>query len=126
VEGSLKARLVAALEELRSAMSAQAVEDSEIREGQGVIEFIAPRSAKMGLLSKDIEKALQVVFGRPMRTKVTITEEAAPATPPAAKPEGPAGSDEAMRRAMEHPDVQRFQELFPGSQVREVRDLKEQ
>lgn len=123
--GDLKARLIEALEELRSGMSAHAVEASEIREGQGVIEFIGPRSAKLGLMSKDIDKALEKVFGRPVRAKITINENAAPAAQPPAREHGPAGDDEAMRRALAHPDVQRFQELFPGSQVREVRDLKE-
>jgi hypothetical protein len=33
--------------------------------------------------------------------------------------------DEAARRALEHPEVKRFQETFPGSQVRAVRNLKE-
>lgn len=121
----LKARLIEVLEELRSAQSAHAVEASEIREGQGLIEFIGPRSAKLGLMSKDIDKALEKVFGRPVRAKITITEDAVPAAPSPAREQGPAGDDEAMRRALAHPDVQRFQELFPGSQVREVRDLKE-
>jgi hypothetical protein len=30
-----------------------------------------------------------------------------------------------MRRALDNPEVQRAQELFPGSTVRSVRDLKE-
>jgi hypothetical protein len=29
------------------------------------------------------------------------------------------------RRALAHPEVQRFQELFPNSHVRQVRDLKD-
>jgi hypothetical protein len=41
----------------------------------------------------------------------------APATPPA--------QDEIAARALAHPEVQKFQELFPGSQVRKVRDLRE-
>ena len=123
--GDLKSRLVAALEELRAAMSAHAVEASELREGPGLVEFIGPRSAKLGLMSKDIDKALEKVYGRPIRAKITITEDAAPAATSPAREQGPAGGEEAMRRALAHPDVQRFQELFPGSQVREVRDLKE-
>ena len=123
--GDLKSRLVAALEELRAAMSAHAVEASELRESPGLVEFIGPRSAKLGLMSKDIDKALEKVYGRPIRAKITITEDAAPAAASPAREQGPAGGEEAMRRALAHPDVQRFQELFPGSQVREVRDLKE-
>jgi hypothetical protein len=33
--------------------------------------------------------------------------------------------DEAAGRALEHPAVKRFQELFPQSQVREIRNLRE-
>jgi hypothetical protein len=37
----------------------------------------------------------------------------------------PAKTDEASERALAHPEVKRFQELFPESQVRAVRNLKE-
>jgi len=33
--------------------------------------------------------------------------------------------DEVATRALEHPEVKRFQELFPDSQVRTVRNLKD-
>jgi len=36
-----------------------------------------------------------------------------------------AGEDEVSQRALAHPEVRRFQELFPGAQVRAVRNLKE-
>ncbi|WP_321475125.1 DNA polymerase III subunit gamma/tau [uncultured Paludibaculum sp.] len=122
--GSTKEKLVAALQEMRSAMSVQAVEDSQLIEGQSVVEFLAPRSAKLGLMAKDVEKALAQVLGRAVRVKITI-DEAAVAAAPEKKPQTAQGEDEATERAMAHPDVQRFQEIFPGSQVRGVRDLKE-
>ncbi len=124
---SLKSRLVAALEEMSSGMSAHAVEESEIIEGQGTVEFIAPRAAKLGLMAKDVEKALLKVLGRAVRTKITINEATASAPAPSSRASQPAapGDDEATRRALAHPDVQRFQNLFPGSHVRDVRDLKE-
>ena len=37
----------------------------------------------------------------------------------------PVKADEAAERALAHPEVKRFQELFPESQVRQVRNLKE-
>lgn len=122
--GSTKEKLVAALLELRSAMSAQAVEDSQLIEGQGVVEFIAPRSAKLGLMAKDVDKALATILGRAVRVKITI-DEAAVAAAPEKKQHSAEAEDEAVQRAMAHPDVQRFQEMFPGSQVRDIRDLKE-
>lgn len=121
--GSTKEKLAEALREARALMSAQAVEDSQLLETQGTVEFLAPRSAKLGLMSKDVEKALAQVLGRPVRIKITIDESAAP--PPPEPKAASAAEDEATERALAHPDVQRFQEMFPGSQVRGVRDLKE-
>ncbi|MBN9664125.1 MAG: DNA polymerase III subunit gamma/tau [Acidobacteria bacterium] len=122
--GSTKEKLIAALHEMRSAMSVQAVEDSQLIESQGTVEFLAPRSAKLGLMAKDVEKALAQILGRAVRVKITIDETAVVAAPEK-KPQTSEAEDEASLRAMAHPDVQRFQEIFPGSQVRGVRDLKE-
>ena len=33
--------------------------------------------------------------------------------------------DDVLERALAHPEVQRFQEIFPDAQVRAVRNLKE-
>lgn len=122
--GSTKEKLIATLQEMRSAMSVQAVEDSQLVESQGTVEFLAPRSAKLGLMAKDVEKALAQILGRAVRVKITIDETAVVAAPEK-KPQTSEAEDEASQRAMAHPDVQRFQEIFPGSQVRGVRDLKE-
>ena len=105
-------------------MSVQAVEDSQLIEGQGGVEFIATRAAKMGLMSKDVDKALSKLMGRVVKPKITINEEAAPAAPARAAEESQ-GAEEARERALAHPDVQKFQQMFPDSQVRGVRDLKE-
>jgi hypothetical protein len=65
---------------------------------------------------------VRAVAGRPV--KVTIkagdTVQQAPVTPAAPKKE-----DEVTSRALAHPEVRRFQEMFPDSQVRTVRNLKE-
>jgi hypothetical protein len=44
-----------------------------------------------------------------------------------AKPQAqpPAAADEATGRALENPEVQRFREVFPGAEVRVVRNLKD-
>jgi hypothetical protein len=47
------------------------------------------------------------------------------ASPVEKKPKVSAGEEEVSQRALSHPDVQRFQELFPDAQVRAVRNLKE-
>jgi len=42
----------------------------------------------------------------------------------AAKPDDPKKADDVSERALAHPEVQRFRELF-GGEVRTVRNLKE-
>ena len=59
--------------------------------------------------------------GRQVRVVVKVGEGAA--TPVAAPKAAPV--DEVSTRALEHPEVKRFQEMFPDSQVRAVRNLKE-
>jgi hypothetical protein len=60
--------------------------------------------------------------------KVTIkVGETLPEPESAAAPARPSApdTDEVAARALEHPEVKRFQELFPDSQVRTVRNLKD-
>lgn len=120
--GELKQRLIAELEAMNSRFSLDAVRQSEIVEGPGVVEFIAPGDLALSLRAPDVEKALQVAAGRAVRTKITLTE--APSAP-APSPSSSQSSEEAEQRALAHPDVQKFRELFPGSRVRDVRNLKE-
>ena len=60
------------------------------------------------------------VAGRAVKITLKVGE-AAPVAKVAAEPP----KDEAAARALAHPEVKRFQELFPESQVRAVRNLKE-
>jgi hypothetical protein len=62
------------------------------------------------------------IVGRP--AKVTIKAGEAQVAPVQAAA-GTAVVDATAERALAHPEVQRFQEMFPGSQVRTVRNLKE-
>ncbi|MEJ5369906.1 MAG: DNA polymerase III subunit gamma/tau [Bryobacteraceae bacterium] len=121
--GSLKTRLVAALQAMGAGFSAHAVEESEIRESAGTVEFIAPRASLLSLKSPDVGRALEQVLGRKVRVVLTAgngnPEDSAPA------PAASAAADAAAARALDHPAVKRFRELFPDSQVREVRNLRE-
>jgi len=49
--------------------------------------------------------------------------DAGPAEP-RPQPAPQAAGDEATRRALAHPEVQRFREVFPGAEVRVVRNHK--
>ena len=129
VAGTARERLLAYLRENNITMVADAVEDSQLRESPAEWQFTA--SKVYGLAFKDaaLKAAVEKVAGRPMRISF-VPNEGAPSgstAAAAAKPKtaAPAGEDEATRRALDHPDVKSFQEQFPGSQVRTVRNLKE-
>jgi hypothetical protein len=70
-----------------------------------------------------LDATVKRLAGRPVRIAIKIGEvNAAPA--PQSQPRSAQGDAEATERALSHPEVKRFQELFPG-QVRTVRNLKE-
>ncbi len=119
--GTARERLLAYLRENNITMVADAVEDSQLRESPAEWQFTA--SKVYGLAFKDaaLKAAVEKVAGRPMRISFVPNEGAATTM----KAVAPAGEDEATRRALDHPEVKSFQEQFPGSQVRTVRNLKE-
>jgi DNA polymerase-3 subunit gamma/tau len=119
---SLRDKLVALLEQRVARMALGAVRNSEIVESPGMVEFITSKSQAMGLRGADFEKLVAQAAGRPVKMKLTLVETAAaPAAPSSAADE----TNEATERAMADPAVRKYQELFPGSKVRGVRDLKE-
>ena len=68
---------------------------------------------------------MEKVAGRAVRIAFVPSESPA-APPPPAKADAPVtGDDAATKRALENPEVKSFQEQFPGSQIRTVRNLKE-
>ena len=104
--------------------SADAVQHSEIRLQGSELLIRAPKP--MILLVKDpaVERIAAQVIQKPVRVRVEAGENVAPA--PVAFVEKPAGEEsEVRRRALSHPGVKRFQEVFPGAQVRTVRNLNE-
>jgi hypothetical protein len=121
-EGTLKDRLVALLRGQKKTFTADAVEHAEVVESGGTIEFRVSRQHMLSLRGPEIGQSLEGILGRQVKVKVTVTETAAPAPAAEARPQG---DEETMKRALEHPEVKKAQELFPGSAVRSVRDLKE-
>jgi DNA polymerase-3 subunit gamma/tau len=118
--GSWRDRLHAALVELGMQFTADAVEHSEVTEARGELHFVAPEEFAVSLNEKDILKAVQRVTGRAMRIKVQLGTPAVTSVPKLEQPQ-----DDASERALSHPEVRRFQEVFPDAQVRVVRNLKE-
>ena len=117
--GDLRSRLHAALIEAKLTHVADAVEHSALAESPTELVFTAPKMYQMFLKQAEFGPVAQRVAGRPVRVTVKIGE---PVPAPAA---APAREDEAAGRALSHPEVKRFQEVFPDSQVRAVRNLKE-
>jgi DNA polymerase-3 subunit gamma/tau len=120
VNGEWRDRLHSSLLELGMQFTADAVEHSEVTEANGELRFVAPEEFALALNEKDIVKAVQKIAGRPMRVKITLGSPASNIAP-IAKPQ----QDDVSARALTHPEVRRFQEMFPDAQVRVVRNLKE-
>ena len=118
--GSWKERLHSRLVEMGMQFTADAVEHSQIAESNGELQFTTPEEFKLALNEKDMLKVVQKVAGRPMRIKITLGAPNVSETPKAKPPQ-----DDVSERALAHPEVRRFQEMFPDAQVRVVRNLKE-
>lgn len=84
------------------------------------MQFTTPDEFRLAMNEKDILKAVQKIAGKPMRIKVKFGGLETAAPPALSQP-----PDDANERALAHPEVRRFQEIFPDAQVRVVRNLKE-
>jgi DNA polymerase-3 subunit gamma/tau len=118
----LKSALYQALSDLGCNFTADAVEASEITEANGELAFVTPVEFKLAMSDADLKKAALQALGKAYRIKVTAGKpvNAAPVAAKTAPVE-----DEATQRAMADPAIQSFREAFPGSEVRQVRNLKE-
>jgi DNA polymerase-3 subunit gamma/tau len=119
--GDLRTRIHSALLEAGQNFTADAVEQSEIQERGGEIVFLSPKEFSLTLKSAGLDAFLKQMLGRPVKVTVETGKPAAAAAPAARAPEPGA----AAARALAHPEVRRFRELFPDAEVRAVRDLKE-
>jgi DNA polymerase-3 subunit gamma/tau len=121
VTGDFRARLLATLQESKLTHVADAVGRSEVAETPAEITFTAPKMYQMFLKGSEFEAAVRRVAGRTVRITLKVGEAASVPKKAAEPPK----ADEAAERALAHPEVKRIQELFPESQVRQVRNLKE-
>jgi DNA polymerase-3 subunit gamma/tau len=121
--GPWRDRLHTALLELGMQFTADAVEHSQVTESNGELQFVTPEEFSLAMNEKDILKVVQKITGRPMRIKIALGKPDAVAVPGLLQRDKP--KDDVSERALAHPEVRRFQELFPDAQVRVVRNLKE-
>ncbi|HLH42203.1 MAG TPA: DNA polymerase III subunit gamma/tau [Bryobacteraceae bacterium] len=121
--GDFRTRLRNVLLQSRRANLADAIEHSAVSESAHEVVFAVPKMYQIYLKGSEFEAAVQQAAGRPVRIAVKVDDSAPQPAP--ASPAAPAAQDEVAARALAHPEVQKFQELFPGSQVRKIRDLRE-
>ena len=121
--GDLRQRLHSAAVELGMPFTADALEHSQVIEKNTELQFITTSEFKLSMDPKELQKAVQQVLGRQMKITVTVGEPEIPAG--AVAPRAAADENDATERALAHPEVKRFREMFPDAQVRTVRNLKE-
>jgi DNA polymerase III subunit gamma/tau len=122
--GDLAKDLHDALYKARLNTSADAVQHSELRLDGGDLVIRAPKSLTLALKDANVQRIASDIVGKPVRVRIEVGEGVKAASAPLSEP--PAiGQTEFRERALSHPGVKRFQELFPGAQVRTVRNLNE-
>ena len=121
--GDLRQDLHAALAKEGLNFSADAVLQADVSLQGTEVLIRAAKTLSFALKDPAIQRAAARVVGKPVRIKFEVGESSKAAEP---TPTRPAGGDLELRaRALSHPGVKRFQELFPDAQVRTVRNLNE-
>ena len=83
-----------------------------------------PKRFQLDLGREEISTALKKLGLASQRFKIVIGEPTPVERPAAPAAPAPAAADEATERALSHPEVQKFRDMF-GGEVRTVRNLKE-
>jgi DNA polymerase III subunit gamma/tau len=125
--GDIRQDLLDAFRKAGLSTSADALQVSEVRLQGNDLLIQTPKHFAFTLGEAVVQRVASEVIRKPIRVRVEIIDNAtttpAPA-PSASEMPGPEESD-VRQRALSHPEVKRFQELFPGAQVRTVRNLNE-
>jgi len=119
-----RGKLYGAMVEAGLQFSADAIAQADVVLVNNELLITAPKTYQLDLGREEIMTALKQVGQPALRFKVVFGDvKAAPA--PVQKPASQAAQeDEVTGRALAHPEVQKFRELF-GGEVRTVRNLKE-
>lgn len=121
--GDLKNDLSGALAAAGLDFSADALRQSELTLQGNDLSIKAARTFAMALKDPGVAKTATAFLGRPIRIKIEASDEMSAVAP---EPAAPALEQSSFsERALAHPGVKKFQELFPDAQVRKVRNLNE-
>jgi hypothetical protein len=121
--GDLRQDLHAALSKEGLTFSADAILQADVSTQGSELLVRGAKTLSIALRDPAIQRVASQVLGKPVRVKFEVGESSKAAAPVVARS---AGDDPDLRaRALSHPGVKRFQELFPDAQVRTVRNLNE-
>jgi len=124
-DGDLKQRFYDALSSAGLQFSADALMQCEVELKGGELVLKGPKGSLFSLRDPKVQTVGAQVAGKPVKVRFEAGEAAA-SSGIVTKSTNGKDSDSALReRALEHPGVKRFQELFPDAQVRTVRNLNE-
>jgi DNA polymerase-3 subunit gamma/tau len=122
--GDFKQTLYEALCKTGLNFTADAVQRSEVSLEGAELLIRAPKTMLLALKDPSLQRIASELLAKSVRVRVEAGENLSSA--PVATPFADSGSDASLReRALSHPGVKRFQELFPDAQVRTVRNLNE-
>jgi hypothetical protein len=125
--GDARERLHSYLHEKGLTHLADAVENARITVTGSDLQVVSAKSYALYFRDRGFEEAVRECLGRPLRVRFEIGDAAPASTPTPAPASVPPAvtEDQATSRALSHPEVQRFREVFSAGEIRKVRNLKE-
>jgi DNA polymerase III subunit gamma/tau len=123
--GNLKEQLHDALVKAGLSFTADAIQQAEVILQNSDLVIRAPKMLLLSLKEPKLQAIASEVTGKrvAVRTEASADLAATPSVDPPGTP--PSGNSALRERALSHPGVKRFQELFPDAQIRTVRNLNE-
>jgi DNA polymerase-3 subunit gamma/tau len=121
-------KLFQALAKAELNFTADAVQHSQVKLEGNELLIRAPKSRHMALKDLAVARIASELAGRNLKIRIETADDLGPestAIPVAADRAENQNETELRARALSHPSVKRFQELFPDAQVRAVRNLNE-
>jgi DNA polymerase-3 subunit gamma/tau len=122
--GDLRQDLHDALRRARLDFSADAIQHASIEDKGAELIIRASKMRLMSLKDPKIADVASSLLGKPVRIRTEV-DDTLKAAPVIASNQTGQTKDDVRQRALSHPGVKRFQELFPDAQVRTVRNLNE-
>jgi DNA polymerase-3 subunit gamma/tau len=123
--GDLRQDLHAALTQEGLNFSADAILQSDVSLQGAELLVRGAKTLSFALKDPAIQRVASQVLAKPVRVKFEVGESSNKSAAPALARAATDEDTELRARALSHPGVKRFQELFPDAQVRTVRNLNE-